>query len=56
MFHPSSPRRTDLYRVLLYRDGSMARAPTLRKFAEQHRLQVVTIEQLIAYRKANDGP
>jgi len=31
-------------------DGSMARMPELRKFAEQHDLKIVTIADLVAYR------
>jgi 3,4-dihydroxy 2-butanone 4-phosphate synthase/GTP cyclohydrolase II len=34
-------------------DGSMARAPTLRKFASVHKLPFITIAELIAYRRAN---
>lgn len=36
-------------------DGSMARMGELEKFAETHSLKILTIEDLIAYRKANDN-
>jgi 3,4-dihydroxy 2-butanone 4-phosphate synthase / GTP cyclohydrolase II len=35
-------------------DGSMARLPELFAFAEQHRLKLCSIEQLIAYRRARE--
>lgn len=35
-------------------DGSMARAPQVIKFAQQHNMPVVTIEDLVAYRQANE--
>ena len=35
-------------------DGSMARQPQLRAFARQHRLKMVTIRDLIAYRLQNE--
>ena len=31
-------------------DGTMARMPELRKFAEKHDLRIVTIADLVAYR------
>lgn len=34
-------------------DGSMARLPELRKIADQHKMKLVTIKDLIAYRLAN---
>ncbi len=34
-------------------DGTMARLPELEVFAERHRLHLITIEDLIAYRLAN---
>lgn len=34
-------------------DGSMARRPDLFAFAKQHDLKIITIEDLIAYRKQN---
>jgi 3,4-dihydroxy 2-butanone 4-phosphate synthase len=34
-------------------DGSMARVPEIIQFADKHRMPVVTIEDLIAYRAAN---
>jgi 3,4-dihydroxy 2-butanone 4-phosphate synthase / GTP cyclohydrolase II len=35
-------------------DGSMARLPELERFAEAHDLLLITIEDLIAYRRANE--
>ncbi|MFW6104439.1 MAG: bifunctional 3,4-dihydroxy-2-butanone-4-phosphate synthase/GTP cyclohydrolase II [Candidatus Bipolaricaulota bacterium] len=35
-------------------DGSMARLPTLKKIAKEHGLKIVTIEDLIKYRKKNE--
>ena len=35
---------------LLSEDGTMARAPELMTFAKQHKLKIITIEDLIAYR------
>lgn len=35
-------------------DGSMARFPTLKKIAEKHDLKLVSIEDLIEYRKKNE--
>lgn len=35
-------------------DGTMARAPEVVKFAKQHNLPVVTIEDIVAYRKSVD--
>ena len=39
---------------IMSEDGSMARMPELRKFAQQHSLKVGTIADLIAYRLSND--
>ena len=36
---------------ILKADGSMARMPDLRTFAEQHGLQMITVQDLIAYRR-----
>jgi 3,4-dihydroxy 2-butanone 4-phosphate synthase/GTP cyclohydrolase II len=36
-------------------DGTMARMPDLEKFAETHKLPVITIEDLIAYRLMRDS-
>lgn len=36
---------------ILNNDGTMARLPELKKIAEKHKLQMVSIEQLIEYRK-----
>ncbi len=35
-------------------DGSMARLPDLARFADEHDLLLITIEDLIAYRRANE--
>ncbi len=35
-------------------DGSMSRLPSLMKFARRHGLKIVTIESLIAYRRAHE--
>jgi 3,4-dihydroxy 2-butanone 4-phosphate synthase / GTP cyclohydrolase II len=35
-------------------DGTMARLPQLRAFADQHGLLLISIEQLIAYRRRNE--
>src|SRR5262249_9407784 len=35
-------------------DGEMARLPELKKFAEKHHLKIITVDQLIAYRKAHE--
>ncbi len=35
-------------------DGTMARRPELEKFAEQHRLRILTIAELVDYRLAHD--
>ncbi|MGB5398432.1 MAG: bifunctional 3,4-dihydroxy-2-butanone-4-phosphate synthase/GTP cyclohydrolase II [Gammaproteobacteria bacterium] len=39
---------------ILNEDGSMARRPDLEKFAEQHKLKIGTIEDLISYRLKNE--
>jgi 3,4-dihydroxy 2-butanone 4-phosphate synthase/GTP cyclohydrolase II len=39
---------------LVNEDGTMARLPDLRTFAEQHRLPLLTIADLIAYRRARE--
>ena len=39
---------------VLKKDGQMARLPELRKFASRHRLQMVSIAELIAYRRARE--
>ncbi len=36
-------------------DGSMARLPTLKKIADEHGLKIVSIEDLIEYRKKNEN-
>ena len=35
-------------------DGTMARMPDLERFAEEHDIKMVTVEQLIAYRRRNE--
>ena len=35
-------------------DGSMARLPDLRRFAKRHKLKIISVDQLIAYRKQNE--
>src|SRR2546426_8846658 len=35
-------------------DGSMARLPALRRFARAHKLKIVTVKDLIAYRMARE--
>ena len=35
-------------------DGTMARYPRLRRFADEHKIRMVTIEDLIAYRKSKE--
>ncbi len=39
---------------ILNEDGTMARRPDLEKFAEQHKLKIGTIEDLISYRLKNE--
>ncbi|MDF1826392.1 MAG: bifunctional 3,4-dihydroxy-2-butanone-4-phosphate synthase/GTP cyclohydrolase II [Verrucomicrobiales bacterium] len=39
---------------ILNEDGSMARLPELRKFAEKHQLKIGTIEALIEYRRKEE--
>jgi 3,4-dihydroxy 2-butanone 4-phosphate synthase/GTP cyclohydrolase II len=35
-------------------DGTMARLPDLRRFAQRHHLKIVSVEQLIAYRQRHE--
>ncbi|MCH8849505.1 MAG: bifunctional 3,4-dihydroxy-2-butanone-4-phosphate synthase/GTP cyclohydrolase II [Chloroflexi bacterium] len=35
-------------------DGTMARLPDLRRFATRHKLKIISVDQLIAYRKQNE--
>ena len=35
-------------------DGTMARMPDLEAFAQQHQIKLITVEQLIAYRRRNE--
>ena len=39
---------------ILNEDGSMARVPELMKFAAQHQLKIITISDLIAYRRQTE--
>jgi 3,4-dihydroxy 2-butanone 4-phosphate synthase/GTP cyclohydrolase II len=35
-------------------DGSMARLPDLRRFASRHKIKIISVDQLIAYRKQKE--
>jgi 3,4-dihydroxy 2-butanone 4-phosphate synthase/GTP cyclohydrolase II len=35
-------------------DGTMARLPDLKRFAQRHRLKIISVEQLIAYRQRHE--
>lgn len=37
-------------------DGSMARLPELEVFAAKHDLKIISVAELIRYRKQNDSP
>ena len=39
---------------LMKPDGTMARMPDIEAFAQEHHLKIVTVEQLIAYRRRNE--
>jgi 3,4-dihydroxy 2-butanone 4-phosphate synthase / GTP cyclohydrolase II len=39
---------------LMKPDGTMARMPDLEEFAKQHGIKILTVEQLIAYRRRNE--
>ncbi len=39
---------------LMKPDGTMARMPDIEKFAEEHHLKIITVAQLIAYRRRNE--
>jgi len=39
---------------LMKPDGTMARLPDIEAFADKHHIKVVTVEQLIAYRRRNE--
>jgi 3,4-dihydroxy 2-butanone 4-phosphate synthase/GTP cyclohydrolase II len=39
---------------LMKPDGTMARMPDIDRFGEQHGIKVITVEQLIAYRRRNE--
>jgi len=39
---------------LMKADGTMARMPDIEEFAAQHEIKIITVEQLIAYRRRNE--
>jgi 3,4-dihydroxy 2-butanone 4-phosphate synthase/GTP cyclohydrolase II len=39
---------------LMKSDGTMARMPDIERFSDEHGIKVVTVEQLIAYRRRNE--
>lgn len=39
---------------IMNEDGSMSRLPTLKRFAKKHKLKMVTIEDLISYRRRHE--
>jgi 3,4-dihydroxy 2-butanone 4-phosphate synthase/GTP cyclohydrolase II len=39
---------------LMKPDGTMARMPDIEEFAAQHEIKIITVEQLIAYRRRNE--
>jgi 3,4-dihydroxy 2-butanone 4-phosphate synthase / GTP cyclohydrolase II len=39
---------------LMKQDGTMARMPDIEEFAAQHDIKILTVEQLIAYRRRNE--
>src|SRR4030081_314327 len=39
---------------LMKSDGTMARMPELERFAAEHSIKLITVEQLIAYRRRNE--
>ena len=39
---------------LMKPDGSMARMPDIEKFSAEHNIKIITVEQLIAYRRRNE--
>ncbi len=39
---------------LMKPDGTMARMPDIEKFAQEHDIKIITVEQLIAYRRRNE--
>ncbi len=39
---------------LMKPDGTMARMPDIEKFAQEHHLKIITVAQLIAYRRRNE--
>jgi len=39
---------------LMKPDGTMARMPDIERFASEHQIKVITVEQLIAYRRRNE--
>ena len=39
---------------MMKQDGTMSRLPDLRRFATRHKLKIISVEQLIAYRKLKE--
>ncbi len=39
---------------LMKSDGTMARMPELERFADEHEIKLITVEQIIAYRRRNE--
>src|SRR5467141_5097888 len=39
---------------LMKADGTMSRMPELERFADEHSIKLITVEQLIAYRRRNE--
>lgn len=39
---------------IMKKDGTMARLPDLRRFASRHKLKIISVDQLIAYRKQKE--
>jgi 3,4-dihydroxy 2-butanone 4-phosphate synthase/GTP cyclohydrolase II len=39
---------------LMKSDGTMARMPDIQKFADEHGIKIIAVEQLIAYRRRNE--
>jgi 3,4-dihydroxy 2-butanone 4-phosphate synthase / GTP cyclohydrolase II len=39
---------------MMKKDGSMARLPDLRRFASRHKIKIISVDQLIAYRKQKE--
>ena len=41
---------------IMNNDGTMARVPDLEKFSEEHDIKLVTVQQIIEYRRAHENP